>query len=94
MPAYKEHVDRMGATPNKDYRHRAVSASRNTAGNGPKCAAVVKTMLPSPKPATKAQFADDRNELTARIAAPLDENNTLLRELALAAQNAMRSSVR
>jgi FtsZ-binding cell division protein ZapB len=45
---------------------------------------LLKTKLPFPKPAAKTLFADERNVLTARIAALLDENNQLLRELAFA----------
>ena len=43
-----------------------------------------KPRLPFPKPAAKALFTDERNVLTARIAALLEENNQLLRELAAA----------
>ena len=41
-----------------------------------------KTKLPFPKPAAKTLFGDERNVLTARLAALLKENHRLLRELA------------
>jgi FtsZ-binding cell division protein ZapB len=44
----------------------------------------LKARLPFPKPAAKALSAEERNVLTARIAALLEENNRLLRELASA----------
>jgi FtsZ-binding cell division protein ZapB len=43
-----------------------------------------KTKLPFPKPAAKALATEERHVLTARIAALLEENNQLLRELASA----------
>ena len=43
-----------------------------------------KPRLPFPKPAAKALSPEERHVLTARIAALLDENNQLLRELASA----------
>jgi hypothetical protein len=46
-----------------------------------------------PKPAAKTLSADERNVLRGRLAALLDENNELLRELACT-WSAMLSSVR
>ena len=43
-----------------------------------------KPRLPFPKPAAKALSTEERHVLTARIAALLEENNRLLRELASA----------
>jgi hypothetical protein len=40
-----------------------------------------KTKLPFPRPGAKALSTEERHVLTARIAALLDENSRLLREL-------------
>jgi hypothetical protein len=52
---------------------------------GRNAALIMKTkLLPIPKAAAKTLSAEERNALTARLAALIDENNRLLRELASA----------